>query len=152
MIGLPGQSIDMLADDILFFRDMDVDMIGMGPYIVHEDSPMARQGMMEKEALMQLSLNMIAAVRLALKDVNIASTTALQALYPDGRERGLAYGANVRKGYQLYQGKPCVEESKNECRECLLGRITSIGRKVGFDAWGDSPHALQRTRARQVLS
>ncbi|WP_422482043.1 [FeFe] hydrogenase H-cluster radical SAM maturase HydE [Pleomorphochaeta sp. DL1XJH-081] len=162
MIGLPGQSIDMLADDILFFRDMDVDMIGMGPYIVHEDSPMARQGMMEKEALMQLSLNMIAAVRLALKDVNIASTTALQALYPDGRERGLAYGANVtmpnltpqdvRKGYQLYQGKPCVEESKNECRECLLGRITSIGRKVGFDAWGDSPHALQRTQARQVLS
>lgn len=162
MIGLPGQSIGMLADDILFFRDMDVDMIGMGPYIVHEDSPMAPQGMMEKEALMQLSLNMIAAVRLALKDVNIASTTALQALYPDGRERGLAYGANVtmpnltpqyvRKGYQLYQGKPCVEESKNECRECLLGRITSIGREVGFDAWGDSPHALQRTRARQVLS
>ncbi|MBN2859820.1 MAG: [FeFe] hydrogenase H-cluster radical SAM maturase HydE [Sphaerochaetaceae bacterium] len=158
MIGLPGQSIDMLADDILFFRDMDVDMIGMGPYIVHEDSPMAHRGMMEKESLMQLSLNMIAAVRLALPDVNIASTTALQALYPDGRERGLTYGANVtmpnltpqsvRKGYQLYQGKPCVEESKTECRGCLRGRIASIGRTVGFDAWGDSPHALRRTRAR----
>lgn len=162
MIGLPGQSIDMLADDILFFRDMDVDMIGMGPYIVHEDSVIAHQGMMEKESLMQLSLNMIAAVRLALPDVNIASTTALQALYPDGRERGLTYGANVtmpnltpqnvRKGYQLYRGKPCVEETKSECRECLLGRVASTGRPVGFDAWGDAPHALRRTRSEQVIT
>ncbi len=154
MIGLPTQTLDMLADDILFFREHDIDMIGMGPYLVHPDSPMAPQGMMEKEQLMQLSLNMIAVTRLALKDVNIASTTALQALYPDGRERGLTYGANVtmpnltpkevRKGYQLYQGKPCLDETKTECRGCLLNRVKSTGRMVGFDLWGDSPHARAR--------
>ncbi len=158
MIGIPGQSIEMLADDILFFRAMDIDMIGMGPYIVHPDSPMAHLGMMEKKELMQLSLNMIAAVRLALKDVNIASTTALQALYPDGREQGLTYGANVtmpnltpkevRKGYQLYQGKPCVDETKSECRGCLLKRVQSTGREVGFNQWGDSPHAHRRADVR----
>lgn len=156
MIGLPGQDVGMLADDIQFFKDIDVDMIGMGPYIVHDDSPMAMLGMMEKQSLMQLSLNMIAATRLALKDVNIASTTALQALYPDGREQGLSYGANVtmpnltprkvRKGYQLYQGKPCVEETKSECKGCLLKRVRSTGRDVAFNAWGDSPHALKRER------
>ncbi len=154
MIGIPGQTVEMLADDIGFFREMDVDMIGMGPYIVHPDSPMAPLGMMGKEQLMQLSLNMIAAVRIALEDVNIASTTALQALYPDGRERGLTYGANVtmpnltpkevRAGYQLYAGKPCMDETKSECRGCLLRRVESTGRTVGFDEWGDSPHAAKR--------
>ena len=154
MIGLPGQSIEMLADDILFFRDMDIDMIGMGPYITHPDVPMAAEGMMDRDDLLQLSLNMIAAARLALKDVNIAATTALQALVSDGRERGLSYGANVtmpnltpkdtRSGYQLYSGKPCVDESREECRGCLLGRVRSTGRDVGFDMWGDSPHALAK--------
>ncbi len=161
MIGLPGQSRAMLADDILFFREMDVDMIGMGPYIVHGDSPIADLGMMEKESLMQLSLNMIAAARLVLKDVNIASTTALQALYPDGREQGLTYGANVtmpnltpreaRAGYQLYKGKPCIDESRTECRGCLLNRVRSTGREVGFNEWGDSPHARNRNTSREIL-
>lgn len=154
MVGIPGQTTMMLADDIEFFRDLDVDMIGMGPYIRHPDSAMADQGMMEKGRLLQLSLNMIAVVRIVLKDVNIAATTALQALVPDGRERGLAYGANVvmpnltparfRKGYQLYEGKPCLNETMAECRGCLLRRIGSIGRDVGFDKWGDAPHVLNR--------
>ncbi|MDC7220053.1 MAG: [FeFe] hydrogenase H-cluster radical SAM maturase HydE [Spirochaetales bacterium] len=154
MIGIPGQTLDMLARDIEFFRDRDIDMIGMGPYITHPHGDMASEGMMEKEALLQLSLNMIAATRLVLRDVNIAATTALQALVPDGRERGLGYGANVtmpnltpikvRKGYQLYEGKPCLDESGTACGSCLLNRIRSVGRDVGFNLWGDSPHVNKR--------
>lgn len=154
MIGLPGQTPAMLARDILTFRDLDVDMIGMGPYIVSHGSPLAEQGMMEKQALLKLAFNMIAVTRLVLRDVNIAATTALQALTSDGRERGLTYGANVtmpnltprgvRKSYQLYEGKPCVEEDKEECRGCLLGRIRSVDRDVAFDAWGDSVHFARR--------
>ncbi|HBM17579.1 MAG TPA: [FeFe] hydrogenase H-cluster radical SAM maturase HydE [Lentisphaeria bacterium] len=150
MIGTPGQTIEDLADDILFFKENDIDMIGMGPYIVHPDSPMKEQGMKERRSLLQLSLNMIAVVRLFLKDVNIAATTALQALAPDGREQGILYGANIvmpnmtpkdaRKNYQLYDGKPCINETKDECRGCLQKRIESTGRKVGYNLWGDSKH------------
>ncbi|ADK82070.1 [FeFe] hydrogenase H-cluster radical SAM maturase HydE [Sediminispirochaeta smaragdinae] len=159
MIGIPGQSIDMLARDILFFREIDVDMIGMGPYITHPDTPMAVQGMMEKEALLHLSLLMIAATRLALPDANIAATTALQALVPDGRERGLRFGANVtmpnitplrvREAYRLYENKPCMNERKEACEACLAGRIASTGRSVGLNAWGDSPRFFKRKFPRE---
>jgi biotin synthase len=86
--------------------------------------------------------------------VNIASTTALQALDPIGREKGLQFGANiimplvtpddVRRDYQLYPGKPCLEENAEACLSCLGMRIEFAGRKVGLNAWGDSVHALKR--------
>lgn len=159
MIGLPGQSLDMLAEDILFFKKIDVDMVGMGPFIPHEDTPFSKErleaGLMPDKERLQLALNMIAAVRIVCPDINIASTTALQAMTPNGRELGLLYGANVtmpnltpasvRKNYRLYDGKPCLDESKSECRSCLELRIRSAGREVGFDEWGDSPRALRRT-------
>ena len=150
MIGLPNQTLEMLADDILFFKGQDIDMIGMGPYILHPDSPLKNLGMMDEKKLLQLAFNMIAVTRLVLQDVNIASTTALQALMPTGREEGIRYGANitmpnltpreVRKNYQLYEGKPCIEEGRADCRGCLERRIKSVGRKIGWDAWGDSLH------------
>lgn len=159
MIGLPGQTIEDLADDIMFFKKYDIDMIGMGPYITHRQTPMKRYGQEtknRKEDVFNLSLMMIAVTRIALKDVNIATTTALQALYPDGREKGLQYGANVimplvtpkrvRKEYMLYDGKPCIDEDTDECKLCLLGRIKTIGRSVGFDEWGDPKHFLNRTK------
>lgn len=155
MIGIPDQTIEMLAEDIQFFKDCDIDMIGMGPYIVHDDSPMKNLGMMEEEKLLQLSFNMIAVTRLVLKDVNIAATTALQALVPNGREVGISYGANVtmpnltprevRKNYQLYEGKPCIDEGRADCRSCLQRRVESVGRVVGWDKWGDSLHFRNRT-------
>lgn len=155
MIGIPGQTIGMLAEDILFFKERDIDMIGMGPYLVHNQTPMAEKSQMDRDPLLQLSLNMIAVCRLVLQDVNIAATTALQAVVSDGRERGLSYGANVtmpnvtpaevRSGYKLYEGKPCMDEGRNECKSCLLGRVRSIGRDVAFDEWGDSKHFFQRT-------
>lgn len=154
MIGIPGQTKRMLAEDILFFKKQDIDMIGMGPYLTHNQTPMADKKQMGKDELLQLSLNMIALCRIVLKDINIAATTALQAVVPDGRERGLSYGANVtmpnitptevRSSYKLYEGKPCMDEGRQECKSCLLGRVRSVGRDVAFDQWGDSKHFAAR--------
>ncbi|OGV39600.1 MAG: [FeFe] hydrogenase H-cluster radical SAM maturase HydE [Lentisphaerae bacterium GWF2_45_14] len=160
MIGLPGQTLYDLADDILFFKELDVDMIGMGPYIVHHETPLAaRMPDFEKikDEQFRLGLKMIAVTRIALKDVNIASTTALQALNPEGREMGLKAGANIimpnitpvkyRHDYQLYEDKPCLDENASLCRNCLKKRIESIGEEIGYGEWGDSKHFFtKRTR------
>lgn len=158
MIGLPGQSREDLADDILFMKKNDIDMIGMGPFIPHQDTPMADSlGEFEKfrDSQLELSLKMIAVTRLVLKDVNIAATTALQALDPIGREKGLQAGANIimpnitdtkyREGYQLYENKPCLDENSEMCKGCLETRIRSIGEEIGYNEWGDSPHYFNRT-------
>lgn len=151
MIGLPFQSLEHLADDVLFFYDEDIDMIGMGPYIPHEETPLYQYAAdYKEEEHLELALKMIAICRLLLKDVNIASTTALQALKDDGRELGLLAGANIimpnitdtkyRANYQLYQGKPCLDENASLCRGCLERRISAIGEQIGYSEWGDSPH------------
>jgi biotin synthase len=161
MIGLPGQTVADLADDILFYRDMDIDMIGMGPYVVHHNTPLGKQvvaagldSKAEQQRRLELSLKMIAVTRLFLKDVNIAATTALQALHPLGREMGLKAGANVlmpvatlpefRTSYLLYDNKPCVADSATKCRDCLDARIAAIGDRVGYGAWGDSKHFYKK--------
>lgn len=153
MIGFPNQTLEDLANDILFFKDMNIDMIGMGPYIVHNQTPMSDLSDLykgRKQEIYQLALKMIAITRIVLKDVNIAATTALQAMYPMGREAGLMYGANiimplltptgVREQYQLYEGKPCLDEFSSDCFECIQRRIESTGRTVAKDKWGDSKH------------
>jgi biotin synthase len=148
MIGLPGQSLEHLADDILFFKDSGVDMIGMGPFIVHEQTPFSvYKNDVQLESSFLDTLKMIAVTRLVLRDVNIAATTALQAIKPDGREYGLRFGANVvmpqitpeefRKQYLLYAGKPCVEENAELCKTCLTRRVQAVGRTVATDVWGD---------------
>jgi len=98
MIGLPGQSVEQLAQDVLFFEQEKVVMIGMGPFIPHADTPMResiRNFAWKRHAQLALALRMIAVTRLYLPDVNIAAATALQTLAPDGREQGLMAGANV---------------------------------------------------------
>jgi biotin synthase len=153
MIGLPNQTTEHLAEDILFFKNYDIDMIGMGPFIVHKDTPFSYlfdEYLKKKRKLYELSLRMIAVTRIVLKDVNIASTSALQAMYPMGREAGLMYGANVimplltptnvRKEYQLYEGKPCIDEFANDCFACIQLRIESTGRLIAFNVYGDSKH------------
>jgi biotin synthase len=162
MIGLPGQTLSDLCADIRFYAEYDVDMLGMGPYITSLGADMLDEGMMEKRPLMQLSLNMLAATRLVLRDVNLAASTALQTLFEDGRERGLSYGCNiimpnispreVRKNYQLYDNKPCIEEERADCRGCLEARIGSVGRRVGWNEWGCSPHYEKRTTPAQESS
>lgn len=157
MVGLPGQSIEDIANDILFFYDRDIDMLGMGPYIPHHGTPLKHLvDSFDEDAALKMGLKLIASCRIALKDVNIATTTALQALHPEGREMGLLAGANVlmpnitdtkyREGYQLYEGKPCLDENADQCISCLSRRIESIGESIGFDEWGDSQHFAVRTK------
>jgi biotin synthase len=152
MIGIPGQTVHDLANDIQFFKELDADMIGMGPYIVHRQTPMAsyeNEVNAKHEEIFLMSLKMIAVTRLVLRNVNIAATTALQSMKPDGREQGLTFGANVimpqltptevRKNYLLYENKPCLDENAEQCRSCLTGRIGSVGRVVAVNEWGDRP-------------
>jgi biotin synthase len=154
MIGLPGQTLADLCADIRFYQRLDADMLGMGPYILSRGADMQSEGMLERVPLLQRALDMLAVCRLVLCDVNIAAATALQALAEDGREQGIAYGANiimpnitprsVRKGYQLYDNKPCIEEEPTDCRGCLEGRVRRMGRRVGWDEWGCSRHFRRR--------
>ncbi len=161
MMGIPGQTIEDLADDILFFKNMDIDMIGMGPYLVHKDTPIGKEAIEQgfdteesKKYRFLLGLKMIAVSRLYLKDVNIAATTALQALHPLGREKGIKAGANIlmpiitledyREKYQLYNNKPCIDDNADQCRACLTRRVMSVGEKVGFGEFGDSKHFFNK--------
>lgn len=157
MIGLPNQTLEDLANDILFFKEIDADMIGMGPYVLHTDTPFVvyyDEFRKNKERMFKLALKMIAVTRLVLKDVNIASTTALDALYPSGRDIGLCYGANVvmplltpikyRKEYLLYEGKPYIEVDPSASTESLISRIQKLGRPIGFNQLGTSLHYLRK--------
>jgi biotin synthase len=154
MIGAPGQTTADLAQDILFFKDLDVDMIGMGPYIPHHATPLAAASVPNPAERLRLALLTIAVVRLVLNNVNVAATTALQTITPFGREMGLAFGANVimpqmspistRQGYNLYDGKPDTDETDPAFQQALEARILRLGRSLGFNRWGDSPHALAR--------
>jgi biotin synthase len=152
MIGLPFQTLEDLADDLLFMQDFDVDMVGMGPYIEHPDTPMHqyRNLLLPKQERLDLALKMIAILRLMMKDINIAAATALQAIDPMGREKGIKVGANVimpnitpgqyRSNYKLYEDKPCTDENPDDCVQCLEARISMTGNTIGFDEWGDSKH------------
>jgi len=152
MIGLPFQSIEDLADDLLFFKQIDIDMVGMGPYIEHEDTPLYefRNLIKTKQKRFDLALKMVATLRLLMPDINIAAATALQAIDPAGREKALAVGANIlmpnltpcdyRKEYQLYEDKPCLDEDAELCRNCLEARIELAGCEIGYGEWGDSKH------------
>jgi len=154
MIGLPYQSHEDLVKDIFFFEQHDVDMLGMGPYLVHKNTPLAGIPDFDPKKNFILSLKIIALARLHLKDINIAATTALQALDPRGREEGLKAGANIimpnitpiqyRNSYQLYDGKPCLDENAQACKSCLEKRIRSIGEEIGYHRWGDSPHFFKK--------
>ncbi len=151
MIGLPGQDLADLADDLLFFREFDVDMVGMGPYIPHKDTPLytSKELLMSDEQRFFLSLKMVAILRIMMPDINIAATTAMQTLHPFGREIALEIGANVlmpnitpshRKDYFLYENKPCVEDGVDDCLPCLENRLKAKNLKIEYNLWGDSLH------------
>ena len=156
MIGLPFQTVSDLADDLIFFRDLDVDMVGMGPYIEHKDTPLYehRNQLLSLRERLQLSLKMVAVLRIMMKDINIAATTALQAIDPMGREKALQAGANVimpnltpvkyRQDYLLYENKPCLDEEADQCKSCLETRIQMAGDTIAYGEWGDSKHFQKR--------
>jgi biotin synthase len=156
MIGLPFQTLEDLANDLLFFKTTDIDMCGMGPYIEHENTPLYEYShlLKSREERFYLTLNMIAVLRLLMPDINIAAATALQAIDLAGREKALTVGANVimpnltpceyRKEYLLYQDKPCLDEDAELCRNCLEARIELAGSEIGYNEWGDSKHFFNR--------
>ena len=158
MIGLPFQTIEDLADDLIFFREMDIDMAGMGPYIEHKDTPLYefRDILLPKEVRFDLALKMVAILRIMMKNINIAATTAMQSIDKLGREKALKVGANIimpnltpvqyREGYLLYEDKPCIDEEADECRTCLEARIHIAGDEIGYNEWGDSKHFAERTK------
>ncbi|MDR1878279.1 MAG: [FeFe] hydrogenase H-cluster radical SAM maturase HydE [Bacteroidales bacterium] len=157
MIGLPFQTLEHLANDLLFFRDMDVDMVGMGPYIEHKDTPLYvhKDTLLPQKERFDLTLKMIAILRIMMKDINIVSTTAMQAIDPIGREKALKVGANIimpnltpqkyRGSYLLYQDKPCIDEEAEQCKTCLEIRIRFAGDKIGYGEWGDAKHFFRKT-------
>ena len=156
MIGLPSQTLENLAEDILFFKDLDVDMIGMGPYIEHSDTPLYEQKdrLLPIEERYNLTLKMIAICRILFKDINIVASTAMQAINPKGREEAIMAGANIimpnltpqkyRESYLLYQNKPCLNEDAHHCKKCLENRIRQTGNEIGYGAWGDAKHYFKR--------
>ena len=156
MIGLPFQDAAHLADDLLFMHRFDVDMVGMGPYIEHADTPLFqyRHLLWPIAERFSMALKMIAALRILMKDINIAAATALQAIDPLGREKAVRAGANIimpnitpgkfRNDYALYENKPCVDEEPEECLNCLDVRVQLTDSEIGYGEWGDSPHFRRR--------
>lgn len=136
LVGLPGQTLASLADDILFFKRIDADMIGIGPFIPNADTPLSQ----EAGGTFALSRRVMAIIRLLLPDINIPATTAMETLNEQGRIIGLQSGANVvmpnvtegeyRQLYALYPGKICINDTPSHCRACITGKINGIGRKV----------------------
>jgi biotin synthase len=161
MIGIPGQTYEDLAADIALFRELALDMIGVGPFLVHPDTPLGdpefRPLLPDGEqvpANEPMTYKMIALARLACPKANIPATTALATINTDqGRELGLVRGANVimpnltpaayRVHYEIYPNKACLQETADECNRCITGRIARIGRQPGTGQ-GSSPSFRDR--------
>lgn len=143
MVGSPYQTPENLADDMLFLKELNPQMVGIGPFIPHHETPFAQ----EKAGTLELTLFMLGLIRLMLPKVLLPSTTALGTIDPSGREKGILAGANVvmpnlsptdvRKDYLLYDNKICTGDEAAECRSCLERRMESIGYHVTV-ARGDS--------------
>jgi len=136
LVGLPNQTDESLAEDILYFKEIDADMVGLGPFIPNPETPLKD----EKGGTFEKALKVMAIVRLLLPDANIPATTAMETLNPNGRLIALQSGANVvmpnvnateyRTKYQLYPGKICLDEGAEKCRNCIEEKIKSIGRTI----------------------
>jgi biotin synthase len=162
MVGIPGQTYDDLANDLDWFRDLDLDMIGIGPFIPHPATPFGESGVADLPgqvpATEVMTYKMVALARLVCPDANLPSTTALATLNLDqGRELGLQRGANIvmpnltppqyRALYEIYPAKACMRETDDLCNRCITDRIEQLGRPLGRGP-GPSPN-LQRRAARE---
>lgn len=156
MIGLPYQRIENLADDLIFMRDFNVDMVGMGPYIPHHDTPLyhRHEDIPTVAERLDLSLRMIALLRIIMKDINIAASTAMNALHPQGRLMAISSGANVfmpnitpidqASNYMLYEGKPVAGDMATSVLSELEKDLPGIGYSINYHSWGDSKHYFKR--------
>lgn len=140
LVGLPGQSVESLARDILFFQELDADMVGIGPFIPNGDTPLGEAAAGD----IHLTRRMVSLLRLLLPEANIPATTAMETLERGARSLILRSGANVvmpnvtegdfRRKYALYPGKACVKDTPEHCRACLGAQLSAIGRFVAENA------------------
>lgn len=136
MVGSPYQTPQNLIADLRFLQELEPDMIGIGPYINHTQTPFADF----QNGSFSLTLRLIAILRLMFPYALIPATTALGTIHPQGRELGLKAGANVvmpnlspvsvRKLYTLYENKICTGEEAAQCRGCLERRVESAGYRI----------------------
>lgn len=136
MIGLPGQTVATLVQDLLLLEQLDLDMVGVGPFIPHPQTPLAS----ERPGTIEMTLRVVALVRLVTKRTHVPATTATGSIAPDGRQRALRCGANVimpnvtpqtyRRHYEIYPNKICLTERPEDCSACVGGMIRSLGRTV----------------------
>ena len=154
MVGIPGQSYESLAQDVLTFRALDLDMLGIGPYIAHPATPLGSGRLRppinpddQAPGSEQMVYKMIALARILCPTANIPSTTALATINrTQGRRQGLQVGANVvmpnltpvryRPLYQIYPAKACIAESATDCNQCLRSQIRSLHRFPGRSTGG----------------
>lgn len=139
MVGSPYQTTENLIADLRFLQELKPDMIGIGPYITHMETPFAAF----PSGSFELTLRLVAVLRLMFPYALIPATTALGTIHPQGRERGLQAGANVvmpnlspvgvRKLYDLYENKICTGEEAAQCRGCLERRVESAGYRIVTD-------------------
>ncbi|MDD5671894.1 MAG: [FeFe] hydrogenase H-cluster radical SAM maturase HydE [Candidatus Omnitrophica bacterium] len=149
MIGLPGQTLEILAEDILLLRDLNLDMIGIGPFIAHPETPLAG----EPNGAMALTLKAVALIRILTQNALIPATTAMGSIDPEGRQKALRAGANVimpnvtptkyRCYYEIYPHKICINERPGDCASCVQVLAGSVGRTIAKD-YG---HGFKKIRA-----
>lgn len=150
MIGLPFQTTEDLANDLLSFKELNVAMVGMGPFIAHGDTPLYeyRDLIGDDRARFDMTLKMIACLRLLMPRINMVAATANQTLFERGREEAILAGANVvmpnltpnqyREEYMIYPNKANVGDKPKETKEILTKNIEAINHKIGYGKWGDS--------------
>ena len=133
LVGSPGQTPELLAKDLKFVEEFQPAMCGIGPFIPQQDTPFRD----EAPGTAELTVYLLSILRLIQPNLLLPATTALGTIQPNGRELGLAAGANVvmpnlsplsvRKKYALYDGKICTGEEGAQCVGCLQGRVASVG-------------------------
>ena len=143
MVGSPGQTVDALIKDLFFLKELQPDMVGIGPFISQKDTPFAGR----ENGTLELTLKLLAILRLMMPKVLLPATPALGTIHPNGRELGILAGANVlmpnlsptevRKKYLLYDNKICTGDESAQCRDCLNVRMNKIGYELVVDR-GDS--------------
>lgn len=143
MVGSPGQTLETLAEDLKFLKELQPHMVGIGPFLPHHETRFAG----EKAGSVDMTLFLLSVIRILLPKVLLPATTALGTADPRGREKGIEAGANVvmpnlspvrnRKQYELYDHKICTGDEAAECRVCLARRMQSVGYRL-VDERGDA--------------
>lgn len=136
MVGSPGQTLEHIAEDLEFLKDLNPEMVGIGPFVPHHETQFAD----ERAGSVSMTIFLLSVIRIMMPRVLLPATTALGTMDPLGREKGLKAGANVimpnlspvknRKQYELYDNKICTGEEAAECRGCLERRVTSVGYEI----------------------